>query len=417
MRIRIQTSPPFPECKCWFIPSSQSILGLKTELSTRLLPLASWKPKELVLSMDGFDIMDDTPFEILRDGDLIVISRKGGVPSGVSRIGMKRKRAPSPSSSDVSSSSETSSSDSESDSESDSSSTSSSSSSSPPSVAPAKQKKTRQVAATIPSSSVPPTVPPGQGKPSTTKRNKRRRLLKQSQKQPVPPPSTLSEINSIPLGSRVVVQKSIESAVVAAETPPQSQLTMFSLKNKNKSKNFRKSLGAGDPLSRKIVFDSSPSAGTPAAPYLVPPSEKQDLGLLPANMNKKKEAEDWEEQWNRTQDDDIELELDYGPPEDELSPSVVDWDAAAKTFESSISITDASKLMADNYITWKELGLNYTTFTPEMVLQVARIISFTDTELKISVLPRPGSPEDEPEEERILNLNEALQSGLRALQL
>src|SRR6266511_156987 len=160
-------------------------------------------------------------------------------------------------------------------------------------------------------------VPPGQGKPSTHSRNRRRKKRRELQKLskaglPMPPeaptqPKGLSEVNNLPLGSRV--QKSVEPTCVPLPTSPQAselapiftvassskdqghasstqnfvstqresqvelqdapasmddsryiyittdQVMMGSLRNKNKKKGFKQTMAR--PIPRKIVFSEA----------------------------------------------------------------------------------------------------------------------------------------------------------------
>jgi hypothetical protein len=178
-------------------------------------------------------------------------------------------------------------------------------------------------------------VPPGLGKPSTHSRNLRRRLKKSHERGSIlsVAPKIISPTNAVPLNSAPPKLKSshnvtfIESTEKGEGAP---QLTMLSLlsKNKNKKKHFRSSFGDCPP--KKIVFDA-PAAGSPSTPSasatssnssssgsstspspapskptplsqtrtriadgpqastptrsrLIPPSERQELGTLPAGM-------------------------------------------------------------------------------------------------------------------------------------
>lgn len=84
MRIRIQTQAPLPELKAWFVPDTlESVFNLKQALCQRVpaLRAAQCHPKNLVLMLDGFELLDDSPFDAVRDGDLILI--KGIAPAEV----------------------------------------------------------------------------------------------------------------------------------------------------------------------------------------------------------------------------------------------------------------------------------------------------------------------------------------------
>ena len=78
MRLRIQTFNPLPEIKAWFIPDIQnatSVYNLKEALCSRLQALKDRKfsGKDLILLLDDFELLNDSPFSAVRDGDLICV--------------------------------------------------------------------------------------------------------------------------------------------------------------------------------------------------------------------------------------------------------------------------------------------------------------------------------------------------------
>ena len=79
MRLRIQTYNPLPEIKAWFIPDVQSVpesvYDLKEALCLRFQALKACKfsSEDLVLLLDDFELLNDTPFSAVRDGDLICV--------------------------------------------------------------------------------------------------------------------------------------------------------------------------------------------------------------------------------------------------------------------------------------------------------------------------------------------------------
>ncbi|KAF8960257.1 hypothetical protein BDZ97DRAFT_1760892 [Flammula alnicola] len=275
MRIRIQTHSPLPEIKAWFVPDvhnlPDTIYDLKEALCWRVQALkdGQYHGQNLILLLEDFELLNDSPFSAVRDGDLICIKQSSSPKVADMEMGVeleqprerKRKRSqtastsipkatplsslparapavlppskkrtlkqPEPSSesgseSDTSSSSSSSSSASGSSSSSASSSSSSSSgSSSPPKSLPSKKPAAK--ASTIPKS-VPDVihVPPGLGKPSTHSRNKRRRKKREYEKgitsTPTPvPPKGSSEANSLPLGAGK--QRSLAPASAANVNP------------------------------------------------------------------------------------------------------------------------------------------------------------------------------------------------------
>lgn len=78
MRLRIQTYNPLPEIKAWFIPdvqSAASVYDLKEALCLGFQALKAHKfsGKDLILLLDDFELLNDSPFSAVRDGDLICV--------------------------------------------------------------------------------------------------------------------------------------------------------------------------------------------------------------------------------------------------------------------------------------------------------------------------------------------------------
>jgi hypothetical protein len=79
MRLRIQTYKPLPDIKAWFIPDVQSapasVYDLKEALCFRFQALKARKfsGKDLILLLDDFELLNDSPFSAVRDGDLICV--------------------------------------------------------------------------------------------------------------------------------------------------------------------------------------------------------------------------------------------------------------------------------------------------------------------------------------------------------
>jgi len=135
-------------------------------------------------------------------------------------------------------------------------------------------------------------VPPGLGKPATHSRNIRRRRKVQHARSvaTLVPDDPVVGVNAIPLGDH----NTIEAAEIIPQTTVGSHgefagLTMASLSNKNKRKGFKNAMGKE--VRSKIVFSEQVDSNTNAnggvqlsAPRLVPPSEKQEKGLLPQNV-------------------------------------------------------------------------------------------------------------------------------------
>lgn len=81
MRLRIQTLPPLPGLKAWFIPAAyqnlpSSVADFKAVLSSSVAVLrdAGVRQEDIQLLLDEFELLDESRFdEALRDGDLVVI--------------------------------------------------------------------------------------------------------------------------------------------------------------------------------------------------------------------------------------------------------------------------------------------------------------------------------------------------------
>lgn len=56
----------------------------------------------------------------------------------------------------------------------------------------------------------------------------------------------------------------------------------------------------------------------------------------------------------------------------------------------------------------KELGINFETYSPEMVLQVAKIIDLKEDQVAYRIFVRPGAAEEEEAEERLSSFAEVV---------
>ncbi|KAL1747748.1 hypothetical protein HDZ31DRAFT_31236 [Schizophyllum fasciatum] len=464
MRVKLQCLPPLPALRLWYAVEAEKIGDFKKSL-IKNIPGLNTAGLGLQVLLDDFELLDwQTTHDLLRDGDFLVVRRaeKSAASSSSAKspqskpdlpaYGTKRKRAPSTSSSSSSSddtsdeSSSNSSDDTSSDDDSDSDDTSSNSSSdsdldtAPParsSKKPVKQplKKAAPAKPVI-------LVPPGQGKTATRERNRRRRAQRnrlsqggdtQSAGVPFagipPPPAALSITNGTSLGDPDTPQ----SADFA-------ELTMFSLRNKNKSKNFRKNLKvpAGP---KRIVFADEPSFAeepqpTPAArlPRLVPPSERTNLPKNVFVTSVDVEA-NWHVDAPAYEQEEAEVEavahLSYGE-EEQSAPPPSPWPALAQKYASAASqpLSTLAQLRADAHVGWMALELNPATMTPEMLVAVAQVTKVDAGEGVITIrrVPRPqegeahellmdvaGEGELPNEEEETFTLKDAVDGGWRVL--
>lgn len=85
MRLRIQTCQPLPELKIWFIPDDKNapvtVYDLKESLCQRIPSVKESRllGHDLGLFLDDFELLDDSPFSAVRDGDLICIKAVSSV--------------------------------------------------------------------------------------------------------------------------------------------------------------------------------------------------------------------------------------------------------------------------------------------------------------------------------------------------
>ena len=130
------------------------------------------------------------------------------------------------------------------------------------------------------------------GKPATHSRNtRRRRKLQHERNAPIRDPDDPTVgVNAIPLGNHNRTEElEATSQTVVSSQAESAGLTMASLSNKNKRKGFKNAMRKEVPP--KIIFSEQvdPNANLNGrvqapAPRLVPPSEKQEKGLLPPNV-------------------------------------------------------------------------------------------------------------------------------------
>lgn len=75
MRVKIQTNPPLPPVRAWFplpfVQSTPDISSFKYLLGASLPAFRDVAPSALRLSIDGFELLDNSELTIVRDGDLI----------------------------------------------------------------------------------------------------------------------------------------------------------------------------------------------------------------------------------------------------------------------------------------------------------------------------------------------------------
>ena len=74
MRVKVECGPPLPVVKAWFIvPPVSTVSDLKDTLCSELPALSNVQTlaNDIALYLDGFELLDATPIDVVRDGDLI----------------------------------------------------------------------------------------------------------------------------------------------------------------------------------------------------------------------------------------------------------------------------------------------------------------------------------------------------------
>lgn len=72
MRIKVECAPPLPAVKAWFVvPAVFNILDLKASLLSQFPAIQNLSPADLSFSLDGFELLDSSPIDVVRDGELI----------------------------------------------------------------------------------------------------------------------------------------------------------------------------------------------------------------------------------------------------------------------------------------------------------------------------------------------------------
>ncbi|KAL1701060.1 hypothetical protein EV121DRAFT_294581 [Schizophyllum commune] len=492
MRVKLQCLPPLPALKFWYAVEGDKIEDFKKSLAKNVPGLGPAGIGLQVL-LDDFELLDwQSTSDLLRDGDLLVVKRsEKAAPSTTTQTttmpkpaaGKKRKRSPSTSSSSSNSSDDSSDSsddtsdsdddlDSDDTSSSDSSSDSDSSDDEPPLVQSSK-KPLKQPPAKKPAvATKPPTVtPPGQGKTTTRERNRRRRAQRLRQLQSgddvemAPPPIALSTTNGIPLGaSKSTAAANVTNALAGsmwsemdfdapledhsgslngfntplAGAPDYSELTMFSLRNKNKSKNFRKNLKMQVPAGpKRIVFadevgatsqaqaGSSKDGGVSASkigaatsndgaafskaqttrhqarlPRLVPPSERTDLppnvfvtsvdveaGWEADASGYRYDTSAYEQSYVEEADEEgSNIQLSYDDDDDPSNGTAnastaaqpSPYPALAQSYASATAsqpLASLAQLEVGKHVGWTSLELNAATMTPEVMVVIAKVVA------------------------------------------
>jgi hypothetical protein len=75
MRVRVVTNPPLPVLKAWFsvqsVPVTATVSDFKDQLCSGIRILHGLKKNDITLLLDDFQLLDEGPMNVIRDGDLI----------------------------------------------------------------------------------------------------------------------------------------------------------------------------------------------------------------------------------------------------------------------------------------------------------------------------------------------------------
>lgn len=172
-------------------------------------------------------------------------------------------------------------------------------------------------------------MPPGFGKPQTHKRNERRRKKRLTERgSSVVLPAPVGGSNAIALG------------VTKCVLTPKPMTTTISLRNKNKRRDFKNTIG----MPSRITFQDNEVAPSPP-PTLIPPSERGQLPprLFVTSVNVEEDLwpkgtnQNWDRKQKKAQResygqavDEADITLDYSKtPEEDRTKSVPTLDYIA----------------------------------------------------------------------------------------
>ena len=88
MRVKVEGGPPLPPFKAWFVvPSVSTVSDLKGALCASLPNLvhAHTSPEGITLHLDGFELLDDSPIDVVRDGDLITYASPSSISPTITK--------------------------------------------------------------------------------------------------------------------------------------------------------------------------------------------------------------------------------------------------------------------------------------------------------------------------------------------
>lgn len=75
MRIRVSTIPPLPPTKVWSslssLPPTATVGDLKQSLCAQILALRGLRRDQFKLFMDGFELVEALPIDVVHENDLV----------------------------------------------------------------------------------------------------------------------------------------------------------------------------------------------------------------------------------------------------------------------------------------------------------------------------------------------------------
>lgn len=203
--------------------------------------------------------------------------------------------------------------------------------------------------------------------------------------------------NNIPVGnlSETQTPKAVSEPISMAMSPTptgdKDPIMMASLSNKNKRKGFKAAMASTRP--QKIVFTDQDSPGlknsstdavispeaVPRVTRLIPPSEKQDDGLLPANMfvtyvdveedvqppPKKRKRKDFDFIPDTSESTDVGAQRTDRVDGDVSSPTLSAPSRSSRTWseedwQKGVKVRECSQIGVGTYLGWKvRLGFTW----------------------------------------------------------
>lgn len=195
------------------------------------------------------------------------------------------------------------------------------------------------------------------GKPTTHSRNIRRRRKLQHQRDVAVRDSNdpTVGVNALPIGNhRAETAENTTRTIV----DDRGELIMASLSNKNKRRGFRRTMGKEIPS--KIVYSEQADSNTNIdaaalvpTPRIVPPSEKQEKGLLPPNVFVTSvDVEEELRQGKKSRFIVPNIKRSETPPVSRLA-GVVNHAAIESKWNSLGLVTNATELPSGTIVGWK----------------------------------------------------------------